>query len=93
MSAERMLISLSLTSMLPDVYKRQILYGTDVGTGKLLYVISEQSEQIASRILTEIDRGVTKLSAKGGYTLIPVAPVTATNVADLSIASPFTDCI
>ena len=44
-----------------------ILYGTDVGTGKLLYVISEQSEQIASRILTEIDRGVTKLSAKGGY--------------------------
>ena len=44
-----------------------VLYGTDVGTGKLLYVISEQSEQIAARIMTEIDRGVTKLSARGGY--------------------------
>ena len=44
-----------------------VLYGTDVGTGKLLYVISEKSEEIAGRILTEIDRGVTKLSARGGY--------------------------
>ena len=44
-----------------------ILYGTDIGTGKILYVFSEQNEQIASRILKEIERGVTKLSARGGY--------------------------
>ncbi len=44
-----------------------ILYGTDAGTGKILYIISEKSEQISDRILSELERGVTKLSARGGY--------------------------
>lgn len=45
-----------------------ILYGTDVGTGKVLFVISEKSEQIAKEILRDVDRGVTYLDSKGAYT-------------------------
>ncbi len=45
-----------------------VLYGTDVGTGKVLFIISEQSEQIAKQILGSMDRGVTFLSSRGAYT-------------------------
>lgn len=44
-----------------------VLYGTDVGTGKLLYVISEKSEEISRQILKDLDRGVTFLHSRGGY--------------------------
>ncbi|XOQ44426.1 MAG: DUF2179 domain-containing protein [Clostridium sp.] len=45
-----------------------ILYGTDVGTGKVMFVISEKSEQIAQEILRDVERGVTYLDSKGAYT-------------------------
>ena len=44
-----------------------VLYGTDAGTGKLLYIISEKNEQIAAQILTDLDRGVTYLKSRGAY--------------------------
>ena len=47
-----------------------ILYGTDVGTGKLFFVISPKSEEIAARIMAEMDRGVTFLKSRGGYTKV-----------------------
>ena len=49
-----------------------ILYGADAGTGKMLYVISEKSDEIAARILNELDRGVTKLKAQGAYSGRPL---------------------
>ena len=44
-----------------------ILYGTDVGNGKMFFIISQKNEEIAQRILTELDRGVTFLKSRGGY--------------------------
>lgn len=44
-----------------------ILYGTDVGTGKLFFVISQRSESMAERIMNELDRGVTFLKSRGAY--------------------------
>ena len=45
-----------------------MLYGTDIGTGKVFYIISEKSQQIAAQILREMDRGVTFLEGRGGFT-------------------------
>lgn len=45
-----------------------ILYGTDVGTGKVMFIISEKNEQIAQKILDNVERGVTFLNSKGAYT-------------------------
>lgn len=45
-----------------------MLYGTDIGTGKVFYIISEKSQQIAAQILQEMDRGVTFLEGRGGFT-------------------------
>lgn len=42
-----------------------LLYGLDVG--KLVLVISEKSDEIAQRIIHDLDRGVTLLKAAGGY--------------------------
>lgn len=44
-----------------------ILYGTDIGTGKMLFIISEKSDQIAGAILTDLGRGVTALKSRGMY--------------------------
>lgn len=38
------------------------------GTSKVAYIISEQTESISKAILEDLDRGLTKLSAQGGYT-------------------------
>ncbi len=43
-----------------------VLYGGD--SAKLLYVISDNNEKIAGRILKELDIGVTYLKAEGAYT-------------------------
>jgi uncharacterized membrane-anchored protein YitT (DUF2179 family) len=48
-----------------------ILYGTDVGTGKLFFVMSPKVQEMGDRILQELDRGVTYLDSKGGYTKEP----------------------
>ncbi|MFI3326055.1 MAG: YitT family protein [Clostridia bacterium] len=45
-----------------------ILYGTDAGTGKIYFVFSSKADVIADRILTDLDRGVTFLKSRGGYT-------------------------
>ncbi len=45
-----------------------LLYGTDVGTGKVFYIISEKNREIADQILKEMDRGVTFLEGRGGFT-------------------------
>ena len=44
-----------------------ILYGTDAGNGKMFFVLSQKNEEIAARILTELDRGVTFLKSRGAY--------------------------
>lgn len=44
------------------------LVQTGVGYAKVAYIISEKQEEVRHSILHEIDRGVTKISAKGGYT-------------------------
>ncbi len=46
-----------------------ILYGTDAGTGKIFYIFSAKNQEIADKILIDLDRGVTYLKAKGGYTM------------------------
>ncbi len=43
------------------------LYGTDIGTGKMLLIISEESGQIAKEIIASVDRGVTLLEGRGAY--------------------------
>ncbi|QEY33966.1 YitT family protein [Caproiciproducens galactitolivorans] len=43
-----------------------ILYGTDTGTGKLLFIISKENDEITKDIL-EMDRGVTILKSRGAY--------------------------
>lgn len=44
-----------------------ILYGTDIGTGKLLFIMSPQNDEITKDILTDMDRGVTVLKSRGAY--------------------------
>ncbi len=63
-SALYAMIDIFVSSKLIDA----ILYGTDVGTGKVLFIISDQSREIAERILREMDRGVTILNSRGAYT-------------------------
>lgn len=48
-----------------------ILYGTDVGTGKLFYVMSPKVRQMGERVIQELDRTVTYLDSHGGYTKEP----------------------
>lgn len=48
-----------------------ILYGTDVGTGKLFFVMSPQVRQMGERIIREMDRTVTYLDSHGGYSKEP----------------------
>lgn len=47
-----------------------ILYGTDAGTGKLFFVFSQKSQEIADRIMEELGRGTTFLKSRGGYTRV-----------------------
>ena len=48
-----------------DVYKRQVQEGLD--SGKVCYIISDQSRKIAQLLMEELERGVTLLSARGMY--------------------------
>lgn len=45
-----------------------ILYGTDVGTGKLFFVMSPKVRQMGDRVIQEMERTVTYLDSQGGYT-------------------------
>ena len=44
-----------------------ILYGTDIGTGKVLFIMSEKNSEIAQQILMDMGRGVTALKSRGMY--------------------------
>ena len=48
-----------------------ILYGTDVGTGKLFFVMSAKVREMGDRIIKELDRTVTYLDSHGGYSKEP----------------------
>lgn len=48
-----------------------ILYGTDVGTGKLFFVMSPRVRSMGERVIAELDRTVTYLDSKGGYSKEP----------------------
>lgn len=48
-----------------------ILYGTDVGTGKLFYVMSPKVREMGQRVIKELDRTVTYLDSHGGYSNEP----------------------
>ena len=54
-------ITVSCTSLMLDV----VLYGRD--EAKLLYIISNKPQEITSRILEELDIGVTLISGRGAY--------------------------
>ena len=45
-----------------------MLLGTDIGNGKLFFIMSSKNNLIADRIIKELDRGVTYLKSVGGYT-------------------------
>lgn len=54
-------ISVGVTSFVLDL----VLYGRD--GAKLIYIISDKSEQISKRLLEELDVGVTYLEGAGAY--------------------------
>ena len=54
-------LTVVVTSMVMDV----VLYGRD--GAKLIYIISDHSERIATRLLEELDIGVTYIQGKGAY--------------------------
>ncbi|MCM1126008.1 MAG: YitT family protein [Lachnospiraceae bacterium] len=54
-------LSVAVTSAVLDM----VLYGRD--EAKLIYIVSDYFEEIAKRILGEVDIGVTYLSGTGGY--------------------------
>lgn len=56
------LISLYISSVALDA----VLYGFNVC--KCMYIISEKSEEISQRIISEMDRGATILESHGAYT-------------------------
>ncbi len=45
-----------------------VLYGTDIGTGKMLFIMSQKSKEISEAIISQMSRGVTILKSKGAYT-------------------------
>lgn len=69
--------SIAFSSVLLGLYAIVTLYVSSkvvdailegVNFAKVVFIISEKSEEIAQRILTDLDRGVTALHGKGLYT-------------------------
>ena len=54
-------IAVGITSYGLDI----LLYGRD--GAKLIYIISDHSEQITARLLSEVDAGVTHIQGQGAY--------------------------
>jgi uncharacterized membrane-anchored protein YitT (DUF2179 family) len=44
-----------------------LLYGSDGRAGKLIFIISKRSDEIAKKVLHELDRGVTEIHSRGAY--------------------------
>ena len=51
------MIVIFITSWIIDA----ILYGTSVGAGKMMFIVSPKNQEIASAIITRLSRGVTAL--------------------------------
>ncbi len=58
-------VTIFMSSQLIDT----LIYGNDAG--KMLLVSSKHEQEIINAIITQIDRGVTRLNAVGGYTGAP----------------------
>lgn len=66
-SAESLMYAV-ITSVINSKIIDIILYNTDVGNGKLMFIISKNNEEISKEIRTQIKRGVTNLKSRGGHT-------------------------
>ena len=44
-----------------------VIYGSDSGTGKMMFIISPKNNEIAQRIMDDLERGVTELKSRGAY--------------------------
>ncbi len=44
-----------------------VLYGFNGSNGKMLFIISPRNDEISERILNEVERGITELQSRGGY--------------------------
>ena len=44
-----------------------VIYGSDSGTGKMMFIISPKNNEIARRIMDDLERGVTELKSRGAY--------------------------
>ncbi|MNC46003.1 hypothetical protein D3C75_949980 [compost metagenome] len=56
------LIGLYITGKVIDLVELGLNYT------KVAYIIAEKNDEIADAVLNKLDRGLTKLSGKGGYT-------------------------
>lgn len=45
-----------------------MMYGTSSGTGRMMFIVSQKSEEISKGIMNELKRGVTALKSRGAYT-------------------------
>lgn len=62
-SALYAVIAIFVSTKLIDI----IIYGTSRNNGKMMLIITKKHEEILSRLLNEVSRGVTVIDAKGGY--------------------------
>lgn len=60
-------ISIFVSSKIIDA----LIYGTSLGTGKMMFIISDKNEEISDKIINNISRGVTKIKSVGGYSGAP----------------------
>lgn len=44
-----------------------VLTGTDSGTGKMMFIVSPKNAEISRKIMEQMQRGVTALKSRGGY--------------------------
>lgn len=65
-SALYALISIFVSTKLIDA----IIYGTNIGTGKMMFIISPKYKEISNGIMENIRRGVTRIKSVGGYSCI-----------------------
>lgn len=47
-----------------------MLYGASDGTGKMMFIISKENSKIKAAIMHNIERGITELKSRGGYSNI-----------------------
>ncbi len=45
-----------------------MMYGSSLGNGRMMFIVSEKSAEISRRIMNEVKRGVTILKSRGAYT-------------------------